>query len=455
MSVLNNSAQYIRSLCDDAGTRLRSGDISWRDELSTWHAQARENTDPFSRDDSLLRLALLESALADLDGRGQDCLDSLKRALDLIAQQKSRVQDADQLHRLHDQEWTLRLNFTQALRSLGRYDDAQAQVNLLEELAPDTLNPAHRTLATKLEFAALSMSREHYYQAAETYRSLQPLCRSSAPEFLGVVLLGTAQADMMLGDFAAAELNLNRAEPLLGADPTHIASLQHARAYLSLFASDPLDTPMRSFLSGEISSEAVAIDPRLAKQAALMQGHHQHVEGRVEDALHAFESLESLAFEHNGLPFLADVLQRSACVHQDLALTIADVNEASAHHRTALRKLTQARAIRLSGGHELSTASIDVTSADFLVQWHELHRAVTTEELNQALKSIILAVRTLFRASESIQETRTRHEFVRMRLQHAYEVACTLAFLLGNTRILSALIIESSARYDWRATQTA
>ncbi|MGV0361063.1 hypothetical protein ACUY2X_03055 [Corynebacterium minutissimum] len=432
---------------------MQAGDDSWQGNLVHWKTAALTSSDQGTKDGSQLSDLLLEFPLAAKEASLD--FDVLREALFTIERKKLRVDDPSQLMPLEDQQWAITLSVAQSLRFANKLADAEKSVAALEELAPRTLEPAQRVFLTKIERAALFMCQGQYNKAAATYRNIQSLARSLGTYYLGIALLGVAQAAMMLGDYSAAELNLNRAEPLIGEDPNHTPALQLTRAHLSLLSTHPEWVNNVSLATAQVGTTAVTAEPQVSKQTMFIQAHRLHLEGHHDEALHAFEVCAALAYDQQDVSFLSDVLLQQAFVHEHLALATSDVDRAAQHHRIAMQKLSQARVIRQEHGHKLSTASIDVTAAEYIVQWHDRYHGVSHKELREALKRIIAAMRTIYSVSQSIAENRTRYRFVRSRLRHAFEAACSLALFLGDTPTLSALIVEATAQYDWRVVHNA
>ncbi len=452
---VRTSARAFRARCEEASSKMRAGDDSWRETPAHWNSTKLTNSEQCSNGVSELSDLLLEFPQVTREANLALSIDVLHGALSTIERKKLKVDDPSQLMRLEDQQWAITFSVAQSLRFANKLEEAEKRVAALEELAPRTLEPVQRTFLTKIERAALFMCQGQHNQAAIAYRNIQALARSLGTSYLGIVLLGVAQTEMMLGDYAAAELNLNRAEPLIGEDPNHAPTLQLTRAYLRLLSAHPEWVSSVSLAIAQIGTTIVTVEPQVSKQIMLIQAHRLHLEGRHDEALHTLEECAALAYDQHDVCFFSDVLQQQAFVHQRLAHATSDVDEAAQHHRIAMRKLSQARAIRQEHGHKLSTASIDVTAAEYIVQWHDRYHGASHNELREAFQRIIAAMRTIYSVSQSIAESRTRYRFVRSRLRHAFEAACSLALFLGDTPALSALIVEATAQYDWSVVHKA
>ncbi|NLT26469.1 MAG: hypothetical protein GXX90_07450, partial [Microbacteriaceae bacterium] len=101
----------------------------------------------------------------------------------------------------------------------------------------------------------------------------------------------------------------------------------------------------------------------------------------------------------------------------------------------------------------LRLASIDVALADFVAQWHPQVDGMTAQLLRAALERADAAVEVLRAASLAAGTAAERRDFAALHARHGFEVACELAFRLGDSATHARLIDDRAAGYDWRAAR--
>lgn len=120
-------------------------------------------------------------------------------------------------------------------------------------------------------------------------------------------------------------------------------------------------------------------------------------------------------------------------------------------HHAALAQLAEARDLIEGDGQPLRLASFDVTLSDFVAQWHLQVDGTNVQLLRSALQRVEAAAAVLRSASLTVTSAPARRDFAALHAAHGFEVACELAFRLGDKQTLSRLISDRAAGYDWRA----
>lgn len=158
-------------------------------------------------------------------------------------------------------------------------------------------------------------------EAAAGYRNAVELYRAHEPQELGVVLLGLAQAEMLMGSFESAEQNLNRAEPLLDGQADSLASLRQARAFIASATGDPSAATKLGEYAQVVDGE---LHPTHQAEAGKAAAYAQHYDGELPQAKREFDAQIEEARAAGDPKRLSDLLARAATATQDLALATAD-----------------------------------------------------------------------------------------------------------------------------------
>ncbi|MGJ3508390.1 hypothetical protein [Enemella sp. A6] len=449
MSQLNRQARRVRTMVEEMAALINAGDPRWRKVLAKAQQQAAEITDPYSADDATSRLALVAHHERLLAGDFDGARAWLHRALAAIGRQRGR---SDEQQRLDDHEWTVHLNLCQLEQLTGDWEAAHASARTAVELAPATVNPDKSHRHSLVTLAALDLARQRFPEAIAGYQQAVELFRAAEPSELGVVLLGLAQAQMQSGALAAAEGNLDRAEPLLAGNPEGLAGLQQARAFIAMVSRSPgAAEEMRAFAAQV--GEGTEFNPIHRQQARQADAHAEHVDGDPVEAKQRFDRVVARARAEGDPVGLADALIRSSAATQDLALVTTDPETATGLHRAALAQATEAREIIAARERPLKLASIDVALADYVGQWHQVVDGISLPVLRAALTRADAAAAELRAAALRGDTAAARRDFAALHAGHGFEVACDLAFRLGDKETLARLINDRAAGYDWRAAR--
>ena len=296
--------------------------------------------------------------------------------------------------------------------------------------------------------AALDLARGRLAEAVSGYRQAAELFRAEEPHELGTVLLGLAQAEMMMGSFDDAQRNLDRAAPLLDGDANQLASLREARAYIATRTGHTAASDLLRHYSAEATTE---LDPAHQSGARAADAVAMHVDGDLGEAKSRFDTLIAKAREDGDPMRLADMLVHASAATQDLALATGDPAHAEHLHHAAMALLAEAREVFDGGEHPLRVAAIEVAHADYVSQWHPHVDGINIQLLRSAFDRADAAAALLRAASLEMESAPARRDFAALHAAHGFEVACELAFRLGDKESLARLITDRAAGYDWRA----
>lgn len=166
-----------------------------------------------------------------------------------------------------------------------------------------------------------------------------------------------------------------------------------------------------------------------------------------------FDRVVARARTENDPTALADALIRSSAATQDLALVTTDPTTATGLHRAALSLATEARDIVAGQDRPMKLASIEVTLADYVSQWHQTVDGISLPLLRAALSRVDVAAAELRAVALRAETAAARRDFAALHAAHGFDVACELAFRLGDKETLSRLINDRAAGYDWRAAR--
>lgn len=440
----------MRDILESLAPLINAGDPGWRTLFAEAQRIASTITDPFSADDARSRIAVIASYERQLSGDYAGALGWLKEGVAAVDRQRGRVSGEDALRRLNDHECVDQLNICQLAQSVQDWPTAQAALDRLAELAPLSQKPADWARIVLPTRAALFLAQgdlvaalAHYRQAAEVYRAVEP-------ERLGPILLGLAQTQMMMGSFAEAARGLDRAEPLLHGEADLIANLRQARAFIASATGQDSAADLQRAFVGAVTDESL---PTHRAEAAKSAAYAHHLEGDLSGARAHFETVVAEARGSGDPDRLANALLRASTATQDLALTTADPVDAEGIHHAALAQLAEAREIVEGLGQPLKFASIDVMHAEYLTQWHHTVDGTTVRLLRSALMRVEKAGAVLRAASLLPGSAAERRDFAALHSARAFDVACELAFSLGDKDTLARLITERAAGYDWRAAR--
>lgn len=452
MPQLSREAVRVRELIEAIGPLIQAGDPSWRRLFQQAQRVASKIKDPFSADDAATRIGVIASHLLLLQGDYAGAQAQLEAALAAIERQRGRVGVPTELTRLTDHEWTLRLNLSQLLQQIGDWDAAAACAQRCLDLASSTLDPDARQRQSQVLVAALDLARHRLPEAVAGYRRAVDLYRTSEPDSLGVVLLGLAQAQLQSGIFADASVNLDRAEPLLAGDAAALASLQQARALIAAQTGDANAADQLRSYASEVGRGA-ELNPIHQQQARQAYAHAEHFDGDLPEAKARFDQVIQQARAAGDATGLADALARASTATQDLALTRHGSVDGEQLHRAALAQLSEAHQIVAGQDQPLKLASLDVALADYVAQWHQQVDGLNIALLRSALARADQATALLYAASLTAQTAPERRDFAALHAAHGFEVACTLAFRLGDKQTLARLINDRAARFNWQAVR--
>lgn len=450
---LNQQAVEVRELISQLEPLLTAGDPGWRPLHERARAIAASIDDPYSADDAISRLASITQherlLLGDIDGARQSLLDGVAA----VKRQQLRDQSPEQQPRLADHLWVLYLNLAQleqwAGMQTGQWEPAAAAAAACLEVAPHTLEPAARMRQSQVTVAAMDMAMGRLPEALAGYRLAVDAFRVEEPEALGVVLLGLAQAQLQLGSFDDATATLNRAEPLLTHDADAQAALLQARGYIATMTRSPeAAEQLRAYAAAGANPE---LNPLHQAQARQSFAHAEHADGEIAEAKRQLDALVASARAAGEPLTLANALARASTATQDLALITAEPAEALALHHAALAQLSEAH--DLHPGSPLDQASLEVSMSDYVLQWHLTVDAMTLPLLRSALDRADGATAVLRAAALTADTARERRDFAQLHAAHGFEVACALAFRLGDKDTLARLITDRAAHYDWRASR--
>lgn len=446
---LNAQAVRVRELVEEAATLLATGDSRWRRVFTEAQRHAADNPEPFSMDDSITRLALLSSHACLVAGDGAGALDELDTALAAIARQRSRVTDEQALARLADHEWVSQLNRSQMAMAFDNWEVVDDALARCEELSSSTLDPAGRRRQLMVSVAAADLARNRITKAREGYQRAVAVFRKEDPASMGIVLMGLAQAEMLSGSFDEAERNIDRAEPLLGNDADALANVRQARAFIAAQRGEVEAAAERKREYARAASGE--LHPTHQRNADMAAAHADHLDGALAEAKRGFDDAVAKARATGHPPTISAALARASMATQDLALATEDREVAEGLHHAALAQLTEARDLLDEEEEPLRIAGIDVAMSDIVAQWHQDVDGLNVGLLGSALQRVDEAVRVLRAASLAADSAPARRDFAKLHAAHGFEVACTLAFRLGDKETLSRLITDRAAGYDWRA----
>ncbi|NLT29203.1 MAG: hypothetical protein GXX86_01920 [Propionibacterium sp.] len=449
MSKLNAEAVRVREMTEQMAELVAVGDSRWRDLLAEAQRIASGITDPWSADDATTRLAVLSHHERLLAGDAPGARGFLHAALAAIGRQRGRSSNRE---RLDDHEWSVWANLCQVEQFAGDAEAAAEAAGRAVELAPRTIDPARAHRHSLIMLAALDLARSRYSEAIAGYQQAADLCRAEDPGELGVVLLGLAQAQMQAGSLEAATVNLDRAEPLLAGNAEGLAGLQQARAFIAMVSRTPgAADEMRAYAARVgVGSE---LNPLHRGQARQAYAHAEHIDGDPAEAKRHFDRVVARARTENDPTALADALIRSSAATQDLALVTTDPTTATGLHRAALSLATEARDIVAGQDRPMKLASIEVTLADYVSQWHQTVDGISLPLLRAALSRVDVAAAELRAVALRAETAAARRDFAGLHAAHGFDVACELAFRLGDKETLSRLINDRAAGYDWRAAR--
>lgn len=450
VSQLSPPAIRVRDLIERIGPLITAGDPAWRPLLEEAELAAQEITDPFSADDAATRLGTIRSHERLLAGDYSGAMLHLNGSLAAIGRQYSRVSDSDGRARLADHEWVANLNICQLAVAMADWPAAIAAAERCADLADATLDPKGRARTTVVTIAALDLGRGRLKEAVSGYRQAAELFRAEDPHELGTVLLGLAQAEMMMGSFADARRNLDRAAPLLDGDANQLASLREARAFIAARTGQETAPDLLRHYSAEVTAE---LDPAHQSGARTAAAAAMYIDGDLAEAKSRFDTLIAEARESGDPMRLADVLVHASAATQDLALATGDPTHAERLHHAAMALLAEANDVFSGGEHPLRAASIEVAHADYVSQWHPHVDGTNIQLLRAAFDRADAAAALLRAASLEVESAPARRDFAALHAAHGFEVACELAFRLGDKESLARLITERAAGYDWRAGQ--
>lgn len=450
MSLLSPPAVQVRDILESLAPLINAGDPGWRALFAEAQRIASTITDPFSADDARSRIAVIASYERQLCGDYAGALAWLKEGVAAVDRQRGRVSGEDALRRLTDHECVDQLNICQLAQSVQDWPTAEAALARLVEIAPHSLEPGSWGRMVLPTRAALLLGKGELVAALAQYREAAEVYRAEEPERLGPILLGLAQTQMMMGSFAEAARGLDRAEPLVQGDADLIANLRQARAFIASATGQDSAAELQRAYAGAVTEESA---PLHRAEAAKSAAYAQHLEGDLLGARTHFESVVAAAREAGDPDRLANALLRASTATQDLALTTADPADAEGIHLAALAQLAEAREIVEGLGQLLKLASIDVTQAEYITQWNHTVDGTTVRLLRSALTKAEEAGAALRAASLLPESAAERRDFAALHSARAFEVACELAFSLGDKDTLARLITERAAGYDWRAAR--
>ncbi|SJM66517.1 hypothetical protein [Gulosibacter sp. 10] len=438
-------AVRVRELLERAAALLQSGDAAYEGPLSEARALAERIADPASADDARTRIGLFRHAIAAAEGDASEALAHLDEALAAIGRQRRRGLAAD---RLDDHEASTRLARSRVLHGVQRFDEAAEEIGRARRLAPGTLDPEETDRSARIAAAAVEFARQEYPRARDLYARLAEEYRAAGRlGELCTALIGLAQSHARCGEHAEARLVLDRAEPLV-ADVDQQGALLQLRAYLEMLRPEDEEPEYGHYdryvdhveayehvLGITHRAEARKTGAARAHRGEEVEAARVELERAVADARRAGHQLD-----------LATTLIRCSAATQDCALLAADVEL----HAAAIGQVEEARVMLQGLDQPLLLAAVDYTAASYLAQWHPEVVPESCAVLRAALERCLPAAVYLHRRSFDAEAVATRRGFAEHHARAAVHLACTLAFELGEKRVVAELVELLAAGAEFR-----
>lgn len=400
------------------------------------------------RIDADMRLHLFESHLAVIAGdadaavrHAESCLDAFTRYRDSSGQPEMAFADT---------EFDVRHAVLAALAyrgepsSPGEVDAWRARRAThwarMIELQPYSARPQDREISLLLAAGDISRDAGDHPSARAAYQQAVTLSRRR-PEFLGPALVSLASMEAATGDAKAAARTIARARKLVADQPALMARLHEAEMMAAGSRDDAATALASSAEYMELVDGAADAIPRSHRtEAAAGAGLRAHADGDFATAAEYFLSLAEQAGNDANRALM--LLRAAVSRHEDaVAKRSADLRA------SALEILDRADDLLAGGAHPMLAANAVVARASMAANWPWTH----ADEYRALLPDIQAAAIALRHASFAMDTPQQRREYARTHATHAIELACRIAFVIGEPAHVAAMAEFAAATPALRA----
>lgn len=464
-----------------------AGDARWQQVFAEAKSCVDRIDDDFSRLNAATRVTLFDydAKLHAGDLLGADA--ALDEALVLIEAQEAHMETEADRRSYVDALCNIQINRAQVANAMRDGIRAERELAACAKLAPDSSAAAHWHRLIVSMRAASALATFDVHRAIELYEQAVELFRDAGAYELGIVLVNLAQAQLMGGQTDPANVTLERVAPLV--EPFHDLRLQVEQMRAQLLQ-----------MQGNVRmSAAMGNVAELVEEGTSNKGRTEAIDAQIV-ALHAsgkIDEAHALSLQHvadaradGGGTALVWALLRLAAVAQDMALLKAEqirskfstgghwsygagtpneaappneaeaeeADEAAGLHHAALAALEEVVELAYDLGLDLQHAIAETTFAAYVGQWHPTVDGTNIQLLHSALDRARGGLEILQQMADSAPTAAARRDFTDSYVKKSVVVAFDLAFRLGESAMLGAMIEERAARaglHDLAARQVA